>query len=166
VPDGELLCAWRMARASTVRALAALDARARVPWGGREMSARSLATARLMKTWAHGLDCFAAVGRPTHDTDRLVHIAWLGWATLPFAFARAGEQPPRPPTSLRVELVAPSGAAWCLGPDSADDVVTGPAGTWCRVVTRRLRPPAANDLVLNGPLAVASVRLAQAYLDG
>jgi uncharacterized protein (TIGR03084 family) len=164
--DDELLDAWRAARTITADALGALDDRARVPWGGREMSARSLATARLMESWAHGLDCFAAVDRATLDTDRLVHVAWLGWRTLAFAFARVSEQPPRRPEELRVELIAPSGATWAFGPPDSRDSVFGPAGTWCRVVTHRLRPPAPNDLVATGSLAEASLRVAQAYLDG
>jgi uncharacterized protein (TIGR03084 family) len=118
-----------------------------------------------METWAHGLDCFAAAGVPAVDTDRLVHVAWLGRQTLPYAFGVAGEQPPAPPAELRVELDAPSGARWAFGPEDSPHRIEGPASTWCRVVTRRLRPPAVNDLRATGPLATASLRVAQAYLD-
>jgi uncharacterized protein (TIGR03084 family) len=164
--DPHLLDAWRRARADTLAAFASLDARDRVPWGGRSMAARSLATARLMETWAHGLDCFAALDREPVDTDRLVHVAFLGWRTLPFAFARVGETPPAAPHQLRLELDAPSGARWRIGPHDGDDVVAGPASTWCRLVTRRLRARSAADLHVRGPLATAAVRVAQAYLDG
>ena len=54
-----------------------------VPWGGSRMSAQSLATARLMETWAHGLDCFAALNATPRDTERLRHVAWLGFAPCP-----------------------------------------------------------------------------------
>jgi uncharacterized protein (TIGR03084 family) len=164
--DGaELLDAWRAASTATVDALRSRGEDERVPWGGREMSVRSLATARLMETWAHGLDCFAAAGAEPLDTDRLVHVAWLGHRTLPYAFGVAGEQPPAPPAELRVELVAPSGAPWAFGPEGSPHRVEGPASTWCRVVTRRLRAPSPGDLRATGPLAAASLRVAQAYLD-
>jgi uncharacterized protein (TIGR03084 family) len=161
---GELLVAWREARRSTTDALAARGLDARVPWGGRRMSVRSLATARLMETWAHGLDCFAAAEATPTDTDRLVHVAWLGRQTLPYAFGVAGVEPPAPPDELRVDLLAPSGARWRFGPDRSDHVVTGSAGAWCRLVTHRLRDPAADDLRATGPLAEAALRVAKAYL--
>jgi uncharacterized protein (TIGR03084 family) len=160
----ELLAAWRSARTATADAMAERDEGDRVPWGGRPMSVRSLATARLMETWAHGLDCFDAASEPATDTDRLVHVAWLGRQTLPYAFAFAREDPPAPPLDLRVELRAPSGDTWRFGPEGSAHVIRGPAGTWCRVVTHRLRPPAVNDLVASGPLAAAALRVAKAFL--
>jgi uncharacterized protein (TIGR03084 family) len=159
-----LLHEWRITRDATVDALAARPDGDRVPWGGRAMSVRSLATARLMETWAHGLDCFDAADRPAVDTDRLVHVAWLGRQTLPYAFAVAGEEPPAPPNELFLELRAPSGATWKFGPQDSPHRIHGPASTWCRVATRRLRPPAASDLVATGALATAALRVAKAYL--
>ncbi len=116
----ELLAAWRAAREATLAAFADLDDRDRVPWGGRRMAARSLATARLMETWAHGLDCFTAFDVPAVDTPRLRHVAWLGWKTLPHAFAVAAVVPAAPPESLRIDLVAPDGtSAWSYGPSES-----------------------------------------------
>ena len=43
-------------------ALSPLDAKARLPWAGPPMSARSFATARLMEAWSHGLDAREAAG--------------------------------------------------------------------------------------------------------
>ena len=161
-----LLAMWRSARAGSLAAFRARDDRDRVPWGGRRMAVRSLATARLMETWAHGLDCFAAVDAPAHDTDRLVHVARLGWRSLPVAFAVAGEEPPAPPESLRVQVRAPSGATWVFGPDPHDaaGTVHGDAGVWCRVVTHRWRAPEPPPLGCDGELAVAAVRVARAFL--
>ena len=93
---------------------AALDPNVRVPWG-IGMRAPSLITARLMETWAHGLDVFAALGTEPHDTDRLAHVAWLATRALPYAYTFAGREPPAEP--LRVELTLPSGAPWNTGPD-------------------------------------------------
>jgi uncharacterized protein (TIGR03084 family) len=161
-----LLDSWRSARHATLAAFAARDDRDRVPWGGRRMAVRSLATARLMETWAHGLDCFAAVGRAPVDTDRLVHVARLGWRSLPVAFAVAGESPPAPPEELRVELRAPSGARWEFGPDAGEAAarVRGDASVWCRVVTHRWRAPEPAPLECAGDLATAAVRVARAFL--
>src|SRR4029077_19835197 len=118
----ELLREWRDARTATLAAFADVDDRDRVPWGGRAMAARTLATARLMETWAHGLDCFAAFGMSPVDTARLRHVAWLGWKTLPHAFALAGVAPVAPPEKLRVELLAPDGRSeWTYGPANARD---------------------------------------------
>ena len=119
-----LLAGWRTTRATVLEAFAARADDDRVPWGGRRMAARSLATARLMETWAHGLDCFAALGVAPVDTDRVVHVAWLGWKTLPYAFIVAGESPPAPPDQLRLEFDRlPSGARWEFGPPA--DAATG-----------------------------------------
>jgi len=160
----ELLASWRDARESALAAFADVDDRDRVPWGGRRMTARSLATARIMETWAHGLDCFAAFDVPPVDTARLRHVAWLGWKTLPHGFAIAGVVPVAPPTSLHVELVSPdSTALWSYGPPSSPDVIRGQAGEWCRVVTHRLRCRAP-QLEAQGELAQQSISVARAFL--
>jgi uncharacterized protein (TIGR03084 family) len=160
----ELLDAWRDARAATLAAFAAVDDRDRVPWGGRDMAARSLATARLMETWAHGLDCFAALGVTAVDTARLRHVAWLGWKTLPHAFAVARVAPMASPDSVRVELLAPDGSSeWTYGSVDAHDLVRGPAGDWCRVVTQRFRQGRPR-LVARGPLAEQALGVARAFL--
>jgi uncharacterized protein (TIGR03084 family) len=50
------------------------------------MSAASMATARLMETWAHGLDVADALGVAPEPTDRLRSIAHIGVRTRNFAF--------------------------------------------------------------------------------
>jgi uncharacterized protein (TIGR03084 family) len=160
----ELLDAWRNARTATLAAFADVDDRDRVPWGGREMAARSLATARLMETWAHGLDCFAAFGVAAVDTARLRHVAWLGWKTLPNAFALAQVTPMKPPEMLRVDVFSPDDRdTWSYGPSEAPDRVVGTAGDWCRLVTHRLRARPSH-LVALGPFAEQSVGVARAFL--
>ena len=55
--DGpSLLQHWRNLYESLVSVLAELDPKARLPWYGPPMSARSFASARLLETWAHGQD--------------------------------------------------------------------------------------------------------------
>ena len=48
---------WRKSRETMDDALAKLDPKARLPWFALPMGARAFATARLMETWAHGMDC-------------------------------------------------------------------------------------------------------------
>ncbi len=161
-PDA-VLARWRTARGAALAAMAAAP-EARVPWGGRTMTVRSLATARLMETWTHGLDVHAALGVEPVDTDRLLHVAWLGWRSLPHAFAVAGEAPPDDPRRLRLELVAPSGGQWVVGADDPVAVVRGPAGAWCRVATHRWRTATPPPLEADGALARRAVAVARAYL--
>ena len=70
------------------------DVRQRVPWG-LGMGWRTFVTARTMEHWAHGLDIRAAVHVAAVDTDRLQHIAWLGYSTLPYAFGARRRRSPR-----------------------------------------------------------------------
>ncbi len=95
---------WRGARAKVVEELSRIDANDRVPWFHGDMSARSFATARLMESWAHGLDFYEAVDAEVEDTPRIRHIAWLAWRSLPHVFREAGEDYP---SEVRVELMAP-----------------------------------------------------------
>ena len=100
------------------------------------MSARSFATARLMECWSHGLDALDGAGIAHVDSDRLRHIAHLGFITRGFAYRTRGLEPNMEP--LRVELRLPSGAPWSRGPEDAPNVVRGDAGDFCRVATQRI----------------------------
>lgn len=156
----ELLAWWREARQRLAAALAPLDPRERLPWVGPPMSARSFATARLMEAWSHGLDILESAGVAAVDTDRLRHVAHLGYVTRDFAYRNRGLPPPETP--LRLDLIAPSGAAWTWGPTDAPDRITGAAGEFCRVVTQRIHP-ADTALVTHGPRAAEYLALAQAF---
>ena len=57
----------------------------------------SMATARIMETWAHGLDVADALG-VVRAVDRLRHIAHLASAPRDFAFLAHGRDP-RPNSS-------------------------------------------------------------------
>ncbi|MDN5758153.1 MAG: maleylpyruvate isomerase family mycothiol-dependent enzyme, partial [Tomitella sp.] len=58
----EILARWRAGRAELVDALRSRPAGAKVPWFGPPMSPASMATARIMETWAHGEDVADALG--------------------------------------------------------------------------------------------------------
>jgi uncharacterized protein (TIGR03084 family) len=151
--------------AGTVRSLA--DSVRRVPrgerlqWGPMKMSVTSFMTARLMETWAHGLDCFEAVGREPVDTERLHHVAHLGLSTLPYAFMVRGLPAPG---AVRLVLDAPDGSTWRLGYASAPTIIEGTAGDWCRAAVRRDRRGERARLRGIGPDAAAVIENAQSYL--
>src|SRR5260221_10523936 len=105
----EVLAWWEATTAAEHDMFEALDPDARVPWG-IGMRAPSLVTARLMETWAHGLDVYAAIGVEPVDSDRLARVAWLATRAHPHAYTFAGREPPADP--LRVELPLPWGGRW------------------------------------------------------
>lgn len=157
---GQVIEWWRHARADVVDALSRMTGSERIPWLVGDMSSKTFATVRLMETWAHGLDIHAAVDSDPVATTRLRHVAFLGWATLPFAFQTAGEDYPDP---IRVELRAPEYQKWVFGPEDSDQVVRGEASDWCRVVVRRV-DAADTSLVAEGEVAAKALEIARAYL--
>ncbi len=159
-PAGELLGRWRASRVSLVDALAAVPEGARLPWFGPPMSAASMATARFMETWAHGLDVADALGLEPQPTDRVRHVAHLGVRTRDFAYRNRGLEPPA--VEIRVALTLPSGSALALGPAGAEQSVTGSAHDFALLVTQR-RHRAELDLVATGAEADAWLDLAQAF---
>ena len=151
---------WERTSQAERTMLRGLPPDARVPWG-IGMRTPSFVTARLMETWAHGLDVRTALGVPAVDTDRLAHVAWLATRALPYAYSVAGI--PSPDAPVRVELSLPSGAPWAFGPEAAADRVTGSAGDYCRVFVHRRRP-ADTNLVIEGDAARAAIAVARAFL--
>jgi uncharacterized protein (TIGR03084 family) len=131
----ELLATWRADRHELVAALAAVPAGRKLPWFGPPMGAATMATARLMETWAHGQDVADALGVKREPTARLRNIAHLGVRTRDFAFISRGLQPPA--EEFWIELTAPDGSLWTWGPETADERVTGPALDFCLLVAQR-----------------------------
>ena len=155
----EALAWWRRDRARVIDGLREHDARDRIPWITGPMSAVSFATARLMETWAHGVDVRVALGSPVVPTPRLRHVAELGVRTRHFSYSINGRADPD--GDVRVELDAPGGEQWVWG-ESRSDVVRGPAVDFCLVVTKRRRP-ADTDLVVEGRVAREWIEIAQAF---
>ena len=151
---------WSETSAAERSMLLGLAPDARVPWG-IGMRTPSFVTARLMETWAHGLDVRAALGIPAIDTDRLAHVAWLATRALPYAYSVAGRIPPDEP--VRVELTLPSGELWVNGTEGAAARITGSVGDYCRVFVHR-RSAADTNLVIEGDAARTAVAVARAFL--
>jgi uncharacterized protein (TIGR03084 family) len=159
-PPAELLNRWQRGRAGLADALATAPAGARFPWYGPPMSAASMATARLMETWAHTTDVADALGVRRSPTSRLRHVAHLGVRTRDFAYGVRSLTPPA--QQFRVELTAPDGALWTWGPEDAAQRVTGPAMDFCLLVTQRIHR-ADTALVAVGADAQRWLDIAQAF---
>jgi len=156
----ELLDGWRHDRDRLVDHARTLEPRARVPWYGPPMGARSFVTARLMETWAHGQDVVDALGAAREPTDRLRHVAHIGIGARPFSYVTNGRSMPDAP--IGVELRSPSGEVWTWGPDEAADRVGGPALDFCLLVTQR-RHRDDLDLDVRGDAADDWLQIAQAF---
>ncbi|MEV7095810.1 TIGR03084 family metal-binding protein [Amycolatopsis sp. NPDC051045] len=159
-PPREILDEWRQGRKLLAEALAAVPDGQKLPWYGPPMSAASMATARMMETWAHGQDVFDALGRTREPTARLWHIARFGTRTRDFAYLTHSLAPPA--EEFRVELTAPAGSTWAFGPEDAEQKLTGSALDFCLVVTQR-RHPADTDLVAHGADVEEWLGIAQAF---
>ena len=160
VAPAELLTDWRVTRRRLHEALLTVPDGRKLPWFGPPMSAASMATARLMETWAHGLDVADALGVKRPATERLRSIAHIGFRTRDYAFAVNNLAPPTEP--FLVELRAPGGETWTWGPPDAAQRVTGSAEDFCFMVTQR-RPLGALDVTAHGPDARRWLGIAQAF---
>jgi uncharacterized protein (TIGR03084 family) len=155
-----LLDRWRRSRADLRAALVAMPQGTKMPWFGPPMSPTSMATARLMETWAHSLDVHEGLGAHVDDTDRIRHVAHLGVRTRNFAYAVHGLDAPT--EEFRIDLAAPSGDVWSWGPEDAAQTLTGSAGDFCRLVTQRVHR-ADTDLVASGADVDRWLDVAQAF---
>ncbi|MDR0476356.1 MAG: TIGR03084 family protein [Desulfobulbaceae bacterium] len=135
LPPEELRSNWRRTYRKMVEVFSKLDSKARIPWYGPEMSARSSATARLMEAWAHGQDLFDTFNVKRKPTERLIHIAHLGVSTFAWSFLNRGLVIPS--EKPYVELISPRGNLWKWNEPSICDYVQGEAEEFCLVVTQR-----------------------------
>lgn len=160
VAPAELLADWRATRQRLHEALLAVPDGRKLPWFGPPMSAASMATARLMETWAHGLDVADALGVKRQATGRLRSIAHIGVRTRDYAFVINNLTPPTEP--FRFEFRGPGGDTWSWGPQDAPQRVTGSAEDFCFLVTQR-RPLNTLDITAQGPDAQRWLEIAQAF---
>ncbi|KIZ13597.1 TIGR03084 family metal-binding protein [Streptomyces natalensis] len=161
-PPAELLADWRTGREALWRALERWPAGEKLPWYGPPMSVASMASARLMETWAHGQDVADALGVARIPTGRLRHIARIGVRTRNFAYSVHQLAPPD--EEFRVELRAPGGrGVWAYGPADAAQRVTGDALEFCLLVTQRAARADLPGLRAEGPDAERWLGIAQAF---
>jgi uncharacterized protein (TIGR03084 family) len=155
----DLVTLWRENRRRLNDDARALTDESRVPWYGPSMGAKSFLTARLMETWAHGVDIVDSLGVTREPTDRLRHVAQLGYITRQWSYSVRGET--MPPGTVRLELTAPRGVAWRWGPDDAEDSIKGSAEEFCLVVTQRRHP--SDTSLSSGDLGTHWLQRAQAF---
>ncbi|MDX6237675.1 MAG: hypothetical protein QOG10_2490 [Kribbellaceae bacterium] len=160
LPPAELLAHWRKTRAELAASLLAVPAGLRLNWFGPPMSAASMATARLMETWAHGQDVADALGVRRVPTARLKHVAHLAVRTRDFAYLLNDRQPPG--IEFLVELVGPDQESWTWGPKDAEQRVTGSALDFCLLATQR-RHRDDTDVRAVGAEAEAWLGIVQAF---
>ncbi len=158
VPAAQVLARWDAARARLAEVLDQHEGR--LPWFGPPMSPASMATARLMETWAHSLDVHEALGVTAERTDRVRHVCHLGVRTRDFAYSVRSAEPPA--EQFRVELTLPSGARFTAGPADAAQRVTGSAWDFAQLVTQRIHRD-DTDLVAQGEDAAYWLSIAQAF---
>jgi uncharacterized protein (TIGR03084 family) len=151
---------WRESRAALAESLAGVPAGQKIPWYGTAMSPVSMTTARIMETWAHGLDIADALGATPQPSARLRHIAHLGHRTFRHSFVAHGRNAPA--GAIYLDLTAPDGSQWTFGPEDATDRITGHALDFCLLVTQR-RHRADLNLTATGPAADEWLDIAQAF---
>lgn len=159
--DGTQLSAyWRTQFSALVARLASLDPKARLPWYGPTMSARSFSTARMMETWAHGQDVFDAMQVARVPTHRLKHIAHIGATTFGWTFVN--RKLPVPEPAPWIALSAPGDETWTWNEASSENYVRGSAEEFCLVVTQR-RNVADTGLQYAGHAATQWLSMAQCF---
>lgn len=164
---GRLLERWRRACGAYIAAVVEADAaaaregtRIRVPWYGPDMSPGSFTTARILETWAHGVDIRDALSLPLEPSGRLRHVCHIGFGARAFSFAAHGVSDPGDPVRLEVE--APDGSTWSWGPEEATDRITGSALDVALVFAQR-RHRSRTAVRASGPVAELWLSIAQAF---
>ena len=105
----------------------------------------------------NGIDTVRAERSPT---ERLRHIAQLGFITRGWSYVNRGLDVPTTP--VRVELISPSGATWEFGDADAPESIVGPALDFCLVTTQR-RNVDDTALVVTGDAARDWMERAQLF---
>jgi len=151
---------WRGFYPEMADAFANADPKARLPWAGPSMSARSSITARLMESWAHAQAIFDQQGLDRTSSDAIENIVVLGHNTFGWTFMNRGLDVPEPRPALR--LVAPSGTVWEFGDPDGGELIEGKAEEFCQVVTQT-RNIADTQLAVTGPNAQQWMSFAQCF---
>ena len=132
----ELLQNWRESRTRLCSALYDCEPKKRIPWApGLPMSARSLATARLMELWAHWVDIYDHLGVEITESARVPHILFLSWQSRPNAYRINGLELPDTPVYLELQLA--DGSQWTRGEPNTENYIKGKALDWALVAVKR-----------------------------
>lgn len=160
IPAGDLLLLWREGRVELDAALRAVPAGEKVPWFGPPMSPTSMATARMMETWAHSHDVGDALGITIPPTSRARHVCHIGVRARGYAYLVRQETDPG--VEIRVELTGPDGDLWTWGDADATERVTGSGYDFALLATRR-RHLGDVDVTAEGDHAAHWLTIVQAF---
>ncbi|PRZ40719.1 uncharacterized protein (TIGR03084 family) [Antricoccus suffuscus] len=156
----ELLATWRETRRDIADVLLATKSGEKLPWFGPPMNAVSMATARLMETWAHGQDVADGLGLERTPTDRLKNVAHIAYRARGFAYMTNNLTPPD--STVYLELAGPSGELWTWGDPHDDQSVKGSALDFCLLAVQR-RHRNDCDVTANGAEADHWLEIIQAF---
>lgn len=132
----EVLNWWREERTRMTATFYETNPKDRIHWApGMPMSAKSLASARLMELWAHSVDIYDALGLEPVVEDRITSTLFLSWQARPFAYRINDYELPDTPVYLELQL--PSGKIWAKGDPSSANYIKGCAKEWALVSIRR-----------------------------
>ncbi|MCL3817022.1 TIGR03084 family metal-binding protein [Aeromicrobium wangtongii] len=160
IPPADLLLLWRDGRVELDAALREVPDGEKIPWFGPPMSPASMATARIMETWAHGHDVGEALGITILPSARTRHVCHIGVRARRYSYLVRGEQDPG--VEIRVELTGPDGELWAWGPEDAAERVTGSGQDFALLATRR-RHLDDVDVRAQGPHAQHWLTIVQAF---
>jgi len=155
-----LLRAWREFYAKLADAFGQADPKARLPWVGPSMSARSSITARVMETWSHAQAIYDELGVERPPSHALGNIVILGLNTYGWTFANRGVEPPEPKPQLVLTMA--SGEVQIFGDAAGDERIEGEAQEFCQVVTQ-CRNIADTSLIVEGDNATRWMAIAQCF---
>ena len=160
----EVLARWRLARGELADTLKAADPGEKIQWFGPPMRPGSMTTARIMETWAHGVDVADGLGTDVSDDPAFIgalpHVAKLGFKTRAFAYMMNGLEAPT--SEIHVTLTQPDGDILEFGTPDAAQRVSGSLLDFCLLVTQRVHL-ADTDLEALGDDANEWLRIAQAF---
>lgn len=132
----EVLSWWREERTRMASTFYDKHPKDRIPWApGFPMSAKSLASARLMELWAHSVDIYDALGIDPVVKERITSTLFLSWQARPYAYRINNLE--MPDTPMYLELTLPSGEIWAKGDLEAKNYIKGSSREWALVSIRR-----------------------------
>lgn len=160
LPQAELISEWKRVRAQLADALRSADPGAKIRWFGPSMRPVTMVAARVMETWAHGLDIFDAMGSVKPEGASLAAVVRLGVRTRDFSFRVRNLAPPEAPVYVEVDM--PDTTLLTFDSPEAENRIIGSAFGFAAVVTQR-RSVASVDLQVHGDVAQRWMQVAQAF---
>lgn len=130
-----LLKKWRAVRQQLLQMAISMNPKQRVVWYGPSMSIKSLISARLMETWAHGQDIYDTLKISRKNSDNIKNIAHMGFTTMAWSFVTNKKEVPH--VIPYVELKSPTGEVWSWGEKNNKEYIKTSAVDFCLLVTRR-----------------------------